>query len=401
MRILLVNPPSEFEKGVTEVVDAFGGKVRIIADYREAIKVAHDTEIDALVIGQPDEASARPDEWEYFSDLVRFADSERIAALLVGDQPGSEYQDDTSLLDSIAHDCTLAELRGRLATIQRYHKLLTRMQREIRNMERLGKYLNQHFYAMDQEMRLAARLQRDFLPKLEAPVLNLRCAAIYRPASWVSGDIYDVFQIDERHVGFYVADAVGHGMAASLLTMFIKRAIVPTTMPGDRYEVCSPSEVLAHLNSALVEQQLPNSQFVTAWYGLLDTETLILHYARGGHPYPVLLDSDHQSAELRSPGGLLGLHHDEDYPAQTAQLSPGQKLLVFSDGVETVFQREGREALDVTAYRAAFESVSHLPIEEMLLQIEAALDEEAGSLSPRDDITVLGLQIQESETAGQ
>ncbi|UCF33404.1 MAG: SpoIIE family protein phosphatase [Phycisphaerales bacterium] len=396
MQVLLVNPPSEFEKGVTEVVDAFGGKVRIATDYQEAIKAAHDTEIDAFVIGQPDEASACPDEWEHFRDLVRFADSERIAALLVGDQPPGKYLDDASLLDSIDHDITLAELRGRLATIQRYHKLLKRVQREIRNMERLGKCLNQHFYAMDQEMRLAARLQRDFLPKLREPILNLRCAAIYRPASWVSGDIYDVFQIDERHVGFYVADAVGHGTAASLLTMFIKRTIVPRTTSGDRDEVCSPSEVLANLNSALVEQQLPNSQFVTAWYGLLDTETLILHHARGGHPYPILLDNDNGSTELRSQGGLLGLHHGEDYPTQTTQLSPGNKLLVFSDGVETVFQHDGREALDVTAYRAAFESVSHLSIEEMLLKIEAALDQEAGSLSPRDDITVLGLQIHES-----
>ena len=133
------------------------------------------------------------------------------------------------------------------------------------------------------------RLQRDFLPRITGPIENVGIATIYRPASSVSGDIFDIFRIDEDHTGFYIADAVGHGMAASLLTMFIKRAIVPKRVDGNDYVILTPSETLTNLNDALADQSLPNYQFVTACYGLINHRTLTLQYARGGHPYPLLI----------------------------------------------------------------------------------------------------------------
>jgi len=395
MRILVVNPPPRFEAGVAEVVQAIGGAVQTTDSYRSAIQATSDGRIDALIIGQPVGLSQQGTDLEDFEALIRVVEAERVAALLVGDGTPPANHHSRSLMDRVAPDVSLAELKGRLATIQRYHALLKRMQHEIRNMERLGKRLNQHFYEVDQEMRLAARLQRDFLPNLTKPIANVRFAAVYRSASWVSGDIYDVFRIDENHLGFYLADAVGHGMAASLLTMFIKRAMVAKRIRNDEYEIRTPSEVLAGLNDALAEQSLPNCQFVTAWYGLLNTETLTLDYARGGHPYPVLIDKSNRTTELRSPGGLLGLSRGEEFPTRQTQLNPGEKLLLFSDGVEMVFQDDDRETLDTSAYRQAFEEAAHLPIEEMLFRIESSLDGETGSITPRDDITVVGLQVLE------
>ena len=68
----------------------------------------------------------------------------------------------------------------------------------------------------------------------------IRFGALYRPATWVSGDIYDVVRLDETHVGFYVADAVGHGMPAALLTMFIKKALLTKRILGHTYEILPP-----------------------------------------------------------------------------------------------------------------------------------------------------------------
>jgi sigma-B regulation protein RsbU (phosphoserine phosphatase) len=395
MQVLLVNSPQNFEAGVTEVIQAIGGAIQTTSSYQSAIQVARDGGIDALIIGQPAGLSLKEADLKDFESLIRVVEAERIAALLVGDGAPTVSPLSRSLMDHVGSDVSLGELKGRLATIQRYHALLKRMQHEIRNMERLGKRLNQHFYEVDQEMRLAARLQRDFLPNLAKPIANVRFAAVYRPASWVSGDIYDVFRIDENHLGFYVADAVGHGMAASLLTMFIKRAMVAKRIRSDEYEIRTPSEILAGLNDALAEQCLPNCQFVTAWYGMLNTETLTLEYARGGHPYPVLIDKNSRSTELRSPGGLLGLARGEEFPTRETRLNPGDKLLLFSDGVEMVFQADDRDALDTGAYRQAFEEAAHLPIREMLLRIESSLDGETGSITPRDDVTVVGLEVLE------
>ena len=94
-------------------------------------------------------------------------------------------------------------------------------------------------------------LKWTFLPKVDEAIGGVRFATVYKPASWVSGDIYDVFRVDERHVGFYVADAVGHGMAASLLTLFIKRCLTPKRIEADGYTVLCPSEAIAVLNDGL------------------------------------------------------------------------------------------------------------------------------------------------------
>ena len=96
-------------------------------------------------------------------------------------------------------------------------------------------------------------------------------------------------RLDEKHVGFYMADAVGHGMPAALLTMFIKNALVTKQITPGGYRLLNPSETMAHLNEALVGQHLSHATFATAIYGYVNTETLEATFARGGHPCPILV----------------------------------------------------------------------------------------------------------------
>jgi sigma-B regulation protein RsbU (phosphoserine phosphatase) len=396
MHAMVVNPPEHaLPYEATNLLHDIGWKITTAEDYRSALEVARTGPIDVILMPQPDPDEPAGASTGELAKLMRLIDVRRIATIMLaeGDQTRSDSQ---ALIDVVDRDVSPAELRGRLTMIERYHERFRRMEQEVRNMERLGKRLNQHFREVDQEMRLAARLQRDFLPRIKNPIRNTRFATVYRPASWVSGDMFDVFRIDEEHTGFYVADAVGHGMAASLLTMFIKRSIVPKRVDGDSYTILSPAEVMAILNDALADQSLPNCQFVTACYGLLNHRTLTLEYARGGHPYPVLITADGIVSELESSGALLGLFKGEDFPVNEVQLHPGDKVLVYTDGVELAFQAAEGATLDTTAYLSAFKAVASLPIQDMLREMEAQLDDEAGSLNPRDDITLLGLEVLEA-----
>jgi sigma-B regulation protein RsbU (phosphoserine phosphatase) len=328
-----------------------------------------------------------------FENLIRLIDVRQITTVMVTNEPPPPQSATPSSIDAVPADVSLAELRGRFTMIERYHQHVKRMEEELRNMERLGKRLNEHFREVDQEMQLAARLQRDFLPQVSEPIGNAQFATVYRPASWVSGDIFDIFRIDEEQTGFYVADAVGHGMAASLLTMFIKRSIVPKEVNGDRYTVASPSDILTALNDSLADQALPNCQFVTACYGLFNHRTRTLEYARGGHPYPILITAEGIVSELKTAGGLLGLFKGNEFPSLKTQLNPGDKVLWFTDGVELAFQPASDERLDTTAYHKAFESMAALPIQDMARQLDILLDNETGSLKPHDDVTIVGLEI--------
>ncbi len=394
VQVLLVNSPERnLPEGTTDLVRSIGWDITLARNYRAAVEAAGSGSIDAVIMAAPDKTALPDDRPTDFEAFLRVVNAQRIAGVMVTDRPGETPSKVHSLIDTVDREITLAELRGRFAMIEHYHGFVKRMERELNNMQRLGKRLNQHFREVDQEMRLAGRLQRDFLPDVSEPIGNVRFATVYRPASWVSGDMFDVFRIDEDTTGFYVVDAVGHGMAASLLTMFIKRAIVPKRVDGDGYTVLTPSETLAALNDVLTDQSLPNCQFVTACYGLLNHRTLMLQYARGGHPYPILITADGIVSDLKALGSLLGIFKGEEFPTIETQLHPGDKLLLYTDGLELVFQSSDAESLDTRAYHRVLKQLADRPVQHMMMHIESELDRESGSLDPHDDVTIVGLEI--------
>jgi serine phosphatase RsbU (regulator of sigma subunit) len=297
--------------------------------------------------------------------------------------------DDEIAFMPVRQDVSAEELWGRVATIRQYRPLLAQMEAQVTGMQRLGKRLNQQFVEVDQELRLASRLQRDFLPRRLPEVGDLKFTAFYRPASWVSGDVYDVQRLDENHLGFYLADAVGHGVAAGLLTVFIKQAMIGKRITRERYEIVPPSEVLETLNSQLTEQELPNCQFVTAAYAVIHAETHELTYARGGHPHPIRIAPDGTCAESRTPGGLLGVFPNETYPSTKLVLGPGEKFVIYSDGLEDhILERIGRDQRKL-AFTESFQAMARLDIDGFMQAFTEQLDQSEGSLAPHDDMTMV------------
>src|SRR5947208_1224161 len=120
---------------------------------------------------------------------------------------------------------------------------------ELNLLRRRDETLNFYMQRLDEELRLAARLQQDFLPKSLPELGPVRFQSLFRPAGYVSGDLFDVMRLDEKRIGFYVADAVGHGMPAALLTMFVKQALVtkdilPKSIAPCGYRLLDPGEAL-------------------------------------------------------------------------------------------------------------------------------------------------------------
>ena len=243
---------------------------------------------------------------------------------------------------------------------------------------------------LDEEMRLASRLQRDFLPRELPQVGPVRFSVLFRPAGWVSGDIYDVARLDETRVGFYVADAVGHGMPAALMTMFIKRALQTKRITGNTYEIIPPGESMAQLNTDLCDQQLSSCQFCTVAYGIVDTGDLTLTFARAGHPAPILL-RDGKVESLDAPGGLLGVFPEEQFEARRRQLRAGDRVLFYSDGAEDALcwtPQGGRK--DLHAVLSAWADTSS---ERILARIGEHVDATRRAYGPRDDATAVVLNV--------
>ena len=239
-------------------------------------------------------------------------------------------------------------------------------------------------------MRLAARVQRDFLPRRLPEVGRARFGVLFRPASWVSGDIYDVARLDEMNVGFYIADAVGHGMPAALFTMFIKKAMQSKRITGNTYQILPPHMSLDALNLDICEQNLSSCQFCTAVYCVLDTSDYTMSYSRAGHPEPILFRANGSVDILTGSGSLLGIFPEEQYDTKQIQLRPGDKVLINSDGLQGVLGCSSAQEL-----AAALAPLIRRPRDEMLVELSSRIDAAPAGPCGEDDITVVVMEIEE------
>ena len=242
-----------------------------------------------------------------------------------------------------------------------------------------------------EQLRLAGLVQQDFLPTQLPNTDEVQWASIFMPAEWVSGDIYDMVRIDEQHVGFYVADVVGHGMPAALLTIFLKQALVMRETYEKNYRIFPPTEVIKNLNIRMAAQKLSGYQFATCCYCLFNTKTLQLTYARAGHPYPILIRPGQQPEQLQIRGSLLGVFEQAEYTQQTVQLQPGDKLFVYSDGAEPFIGKFD----DATGFGFSeeFLEVIDLPVVEMMDRLNTIAHNQKIEPTEIDDITMIGFEI--------
>jgi len=393
LQVLLVDPGGALPSDTCEFLRSHGYGVEMAREYAGALRRAEDFSFGAVVM--PSSGAGDTGESQLFDNLLRVVEARGTAAIVLGQEGTEPPAEAGRLVDFATAPITKEEIQGRLAILLRYHDVMRSMERDLDNMQRLFKQLNIQFTEVDQEMRLAGRLQTAFLPRHVDSLGSVRFATLYRPASFVSGDIYDIFRVDEDHVAMYVADAVGHGMAASLLTMFIKTAIIAKKVHESSYELLEPNETLQLLNQKLCDQQLPNSQFVTTCFALFNTRTLELQYSRAGHPYPMRCSADGRLTELKSPGGLLGLFEGEDFPTQTVTMKPGEKLILYSDGLELAFAEADDRPDELNYYRDVLQGMADLTAEHLVRKFAYLLDGEAGSLNPRDDVTMLIMEIGE------
>lgn len=296
-------------------------------------------------------------------------------------------------LDVLSSEVSLEEVVGRLTTLAHYIPLVRCLDDELQHLQRLGHQLNRYIGELDRDMQLAGRLQRDFMPRGLPTIDGITFSYVFRPASFVSGDIFDIIPIDEHRIGMFIADAMGHGTAAGLITMFLRKALIPRVGTGASMRVLGPAEALRSMHEGLARHDLPSANFVTAAYALIDCRSNEIHYARGGHPYPLLIRADGSIHELAAEGGLLGI---PDLPPDFAELSfnleRGDKLVFYTDGLEELFIDVRETAGGAATFTPLLREWARLDVNDFAAAVESYLDRQAGSLNPADDVTIVALQ---------
>jgi sigma-B regulation protein RsbU (phosphoserine phosphatase) len=310
--------------------------------------------------------------------LLYLAPDDTPASRLAGFEHGADAV--------IAGSASPEELLAQLRVLERWHRARGQWLARAAEARQINQQLQQAYQQIESDLRLARRLQASFLPSSLPAVGPVRFGVSYRPCGQVGGDFYDVFRLDEHHVGFYVADAMGHGVPASLLTIFLKKAVQPKEVIGTSYRLVPPEEVLARLNRDLIAQKLAEMPFITMVYGLLDCREGWVRLARAAHPYPVYLPREGPPEEWQSPGTLLGIFEAE-YPAQQRRLNPGDKLLLFTDGAA-----DAATEPEESSHRLHEVALAHReqPIQVLVERVSQELLAEGPQ---PDDFTLLGVEV--------
>ncbi|MDY3551113.1 SpoIIE family protein phosphatase [Gemmata sp. JC717] len=240
---------------------------------------------------------------------------------------------------------------------------------------------------MRHNLRAAGRLQtRLLLPHAPPPWPELRWGVHYAPLDHLGGDYYDVAQPDPDHIGFLIADASGHSIAAAMVAIMSRSAFADVAG-----STVSPGAVLSEMNARL--QGLADDRFVTAFYGVLNRRTRVLTYASAGHPYPLRFVARTGAVQpLSAHGFLLGIVPDEQYRERTVQLEPGDRLCFYTDGLVEARDDRG-EGYGTDRLEAAFTAGGALaaePLRDRLLEDQRAF---RGDQKLSDDVTLVVCEL--------
>jgi sigma-B regulation protein RsbU (phosphoserine phosphatase) len=295
-------------------------------------------------------------------------------------------------LENGAEACLLrpfdpAELLAHLRALLRNKDRHDRLTDKTKEIHRINKRLQLAHQQIDQELELARRIQESFLPHRLPDVPQVRFAVHYQPCGRVGGDFYDIFRLDEHHLGFYLADAMGHGVPASLLTIFVKTGVRAKEIFGKQYRLVPPDEVLQRLNRDLIQQQLSDAPFITMVYALFNFRDRTFSFARSGHPYPLHIPRVGEPCLWQVEGSLLGVF-DTRYVVRTQHLQPGDKLLLYTDGMDAAgFNGTPTGVPSLVAFADKHRAE---PIETLVRLLPLELFK---TTRQTDDLTVLGLEV--------
>lgn len=287
-------------------------------------------------------------------------------------------------------------LAAMLFALSRRQKTVQRIAVDLRISRRVQGGINSEMQRLQEELATAADVQKEFLPHALPKIDGLEFGVVFRPVGYVSGDMYDLFQLDERTVAFFIADVVGHGVPAALLTVALCRGLQTMERAGEVWKPRRPSDVLSKLNDDLVARQLSGQRFATGIYGIIDQVTGEITISCAGHPPPMILTPT-GCREIDTSGPLLGVFEDAEFDEVTCRLAAGESLVLYTDGVETAFPSAAGFRRPSLIYREIFSRIGieafsrDMTVASTMTDLAEELDRQTGSLHGVDDITVLAI----------
>jgi sigma-B regulation protein RsbU (phosphoserine phosphatase) len=291
------------------------------------------------------------------------------------------------------------ELRVRVRAGERVLSLQLGLAEKNRELAGINSRLQLAHNRIEDDLKAAAWMQQRLLPPPAQEARGIRCDWRLQPAGYIAGDIFNFFPLDEFHVAFYLLDVSGHGVPAAMLSVTLSMMLTPNAAHGSplkrydpatgRYDILSPADVVHELNRRF---QSKDDRYFTMVYGLFDSRSSLLHVAQAGHPGPVLIRKEGDISVLGTGGMPVGLWPDIDFDSVEVSVKPGDRLLLYSDGItECMSLRE--EAFGEDRLIAYLEERKGRPIDKLLGGLLAEVRAWRAQADFGDDLSLLAIEI--------
>jgi len=249
-------------------------------------------------------------------------------------------------------------------------------------------------HELEEDVRLAAGVQRSLLPPPDVHAGSLHFAHAFHPCDDLAGDAVGIVPLPDGGVGIYILDVSGHGVAAALLSFTLTHLLSPgegalvTENLGERAASVPPARIVERLN-----RQFPmdrTRQYFTLVYGIAAPETGVIEYVVAGHPAPVLVPRSGPAAPVAAGGLPVGMVEDTRYESKRLTLEAGDRLYFYTDGAIETVDASGNE-FGLERLISEIERVRDLPLRAGIDRIASVVTDWCGG-SPDDDVSLLAIE---------
>jgi len=250
---------------------------------------------------------------------------------------------------------------------------------------------------LDEDLQAAAAIQQTLLPQKKKEVEGINIAWKFVPCDRIGGDIFNVVQLDENHLAFYIVDVSGHGVPGAMVTVSVSQVLQPHSGYLKRklehfpfYEIVSPVAVLRKLDEEYPLERF--NKYFTIFYLVLDIRQGRIIYSNAAHPPPVLLRQNGELELLEQGGTIIGMDGIIPFEEEEKYLLPGDKIIFYTDGV-TEYLNPERNFWGTERFYDALTKVKQEPVGSILDYIYHALQDFGQHARVEDDISLLGLEF--------
>ena len=307
--------------------------------------------------------------------------------------------------DFIRKPIQLDELQARIHAGERILALEKELQENNVRLAETSQRLLAANEIINRDLAMAATMQRSLLPNATSTDQGIAIDWLFHPSTHLSGDIFNFFPFDEHHVGFYILDVAGHGIASAMQSFTLSRILSPTTSHNNYLPVNSPrgpdrriakrvasaAAIVTSLNQQF-QTDADNILYFTMIYGVINTQDCTIDLCQAGHPHSLYLKQGNPAVFIANSNLPVGIIPDTRYESVSLKYDSGDRLFLYSDGITECESPRG-EMFGVERLRLFVEETRHLKISEIIQQLDERISSWHGGNCFEDDISMLILEL--------